>query len=62
MLRELGYDVFALPKYLLFPRAVAVDDRRAQGSDFIAIVDDDRGLAIRKSLRLANNARGAAER
>jgi len=59
ILREFGYDVFALPKYLLFPRAVPADDRRARISDFIAIVDDDRGLAIRKRLRLANNARGA---
>jgi FkbM family methyltransferase len=58
ILRELGYSVFALPRYLLFPRAVPADDRRAQGSDFIAIVDDHRGLAIRKSLRLASNARG----
>jgi len=57
ILRELGYDVFALPKYLVFPRAVPADDRRARGSDFIAIADDDRGLAIRKSLRLADNAR-----
>jgi FkbM family methyltransferase len=55
MLRELGYDVFALPKYLLFPRAVPADDPRARGSDFIAIVDDGRGRAVRKSLRVAGN-------
>ena len=57
ILRELGYDVFALSKYLLFPRAVPADDRRARGSDFIAVVASDRSLTIRKSLRVAGNAR-----